>query len=284
MRRRHYPHIVAGCARKQRYAGEEKQLRRVEEVDSYWCDCRATGITKSSSSSSISRLNAEGWNLFSPLSNVLRSLPGVSLQQRRWVVEGVVQERSTEEEEMSVAAMSENRVLLSVKPMKMKMLAPMVKASIEASALESRICEALLMGNGKIDRRSAEGESSSTGATQDLFKARKRRSDTAGGVESNSDGCCRWASMLVQEEKLIGEQRASILLQTTIGSESRRCLRGRGGHPLARPAATSLAASRGDGVDRRGGRPLAGQLPTAKGNRRLRRGNDDSIAVRVKEG
>ncbi|RWV99366.1 hypothetical protein GW17_00037729 [Ensete ventricosum] len=125
---------------------------------------------------------------------------------------------------MSVATMSENIVLLSVKPMKMKMLVPMVKASIEASALESRICEALLMGNGKIDRRSAEGESGSTGATQDLFKARKRRSDTVGGVESNSGGCCRWASMLVQEEKLIGERRASMLLQTSArGSQRRRC-------------------------------------------------------------
>ncbi|RRT74150.1 hypothetical protein B296_00032636 [Ensete ventricosum] len=39
MRRRHCPRMVAGCAGKQRYASEEMQLRRVEEVDSYWCDC-----------------------------------------------------------------------------------------------------------------------------------------------------------------------------------------------------------------------------------------------------
>ncbi|RWV83548.1 hypothetical protein GW17_00054823 [Ensete ventricosum] len=58
----------------------------------------------------------------------------------------------------------------------------------------------------------------------------------------------------------------------------------RGGHPRARSAAVSLAASRGGEAVRWGGRPLAGQLPAAKGNRRLRKGSDASDAVRVKEG
>ncbi|RZR73297.1 hypothetical protein BHM03_00022525 [Ensete ventricosum] len=46
---------------------------------------------------------------------------------------------------------------------------------------------------------------------------------------------------------------------------------------------SSPTASRGDCVDRRGGRPLAGRLTAAKGSRRLRRGSDDGDAVRVKE-
>ncbi|RWV77232.1 hypothetical protein GW17_00061966 [Ensete ventricosum] len=138
------------------------------------------------------------------------------------------------------------------------------------------------------------------------------------------------------------------MLVAAIGSESRRCLRGRGGHmhavcmqrwlatarppvgvaghglatckgrptaarPPARgsrwwplvgmaasdqparasrwcptrkglPLAASPAASRGGGAGRRGGRPLAGRLPTAKGSRHLRRGNDSGGVVRVKEG
>ncbi|RWW11981.1 hypothetical protein GW17_00024372 [Ensete ventricosum] len=46
--------------------------------------------------------------------------------------------------------------------------------------------------------------------------------------------------------------------------------------------ATSLAASRGGGADRRGGHPLAGQLLAGKGSHRLRKGGDDSV-VRVRE-
>ncbi|RWV84973.1 hypothetical protein GW17_00053274 [Ensete ventricosum] len=104
-------------------------------------------------------------------------------------------------------------------------------------------------------------------------------------------------------------------LVAAIGSESRRCLRGRGdhmhvvymqrwlatarppagaaarrgsspqgaatrGHGRLRPAhkgqlvAASPAANRGGGAGRRGGRPLAGRLPAAKGIRRLRKGSD----------
>ncbi|RWW25290.1 hypothetical protein GW17_00010377 [Ensete ventricosum] len=43
-------------------------------------------------------------------------------------------------------------------------------------------------------------------------------------------------------------------------------------------------ASRGDGASRRGGRPLARRLPTGKGSRRLRRGNDDDNSGKGKEG
>ncbi|RZS24785.1 hypothetical protein BHM03_00057894 [Ensete ventricosum] len=135
-------------------------------------------------------------------------------------------------------------------------------------------------------------------------------------------------------------------LVAAIGSESRRCLRGRGGHmhavcmqrwlatarapagaagyglatckgwpatakaplqggdrlqprPPCKGAATrrhgrlrlarkglsltaSPVANRGGDAGRRGGRPLAGWLLTAKGSRRLRRGSGD--AVKVKEG
>ncbi|RWW15776.1 hypothetical protein GW17_00020369, partial [Ensete ventricosum] len=62
------------------------------------------------------------------------------------------------------------------------------------------------------------------------------------------------------------------------------------GHDRLRPAckglppAASPAANRGGSASRRGGRPLAGWLPIAKGNRRLRRGSGDDGAVRVKEG
>ncbi|RWV85268.1 hypothetical protein GW17_00052952 [Ensete ventricosum] len=41
------------------------------------------------------------------------------------------------------------------------------------------------------------------------------------------------------------------------------------------PLAASHAASRGGGVGRKGGRPLAGWLPAGKGSRRLRRGSSD---------
>ncbi|RWW02438.1 hypothetical protein GW17_00034471 [Ensete ventricosum] len=37
----------------------------------------------------------------------------------------------------------------------------------------------------------------------------------------------------------------------------------------------SPATSKGDGVGRRGGRPLAGWLPIGKGSRRLRRGSSN---------
>ncbi|RRT37495.1 hypothetical protein B296_00045520 [Ensete ventricosum] len=101
----------------------------------------------------------------------------------------------------------------------------------------------------------------------------------------------------------------------TIGSESRRCLWGRGGklwpgplqgatvlrgsnlqgapargHDQLRPARKGLpptanpVASRGDGVGHKGGRPLAGRLPTVKGSCRLCRGSDGDDTVRVKEG
>ncbi|RRT77025.1 hypothetical protein B296_00000805 [Ensete ventricosum] len=68
----------------------------------------------------------------------------------------------------------------------------------------------------RISRSNAE-------AAQDLFKARRRRSDTVGGVENNSGGCRKWASVLVQEEKPTGEQRASVLLEMSArGSQGRR--------------------------------------------------------------
>ncbi|RZR75439.1 hypothetical protein BHM03_00057789, partial [Ensete ventricosum] len=41
------------------------------------------------------------------------------------------------------------------------------------------------------------------------------------------------------------------------------------------PPAAYPTASRGSGVDRRGGCPLAGWLPAGKGSRRLRRGSSD---------
>ncbi|RRT32518.1 hypothetical protein B296_00056479, partial [Ensete ventricosum] len=41
------------------------------------------------------------------------------------------------------------------------------------------------------------------------------------------------------------------------------------------PFVASTAASKGDGDNHRGGRPLAGRLLAGKGSRRLRRGNDD---------
>ncbi|RWV79601.1 hypothetical protein GW17_00059237 [Ensete ventricosum] len=58
----------------------------------------------------------------------------------------------------------------------------------------------------------------------------------------------------------------------------------RGGHPRARPAAASPAASKGGGAGHMGGRPLAGRLPTAKGSRRLRRGSGGGSVLRMKEG
>ncbi|RZS17819.1 hypothetical protein BHM03_00050006 [Ensete ventricosum] len=45
-----------------------------------------------------------------------------------------------------------------------------------------------------------------------------------------------------------------------------------------RAPAANPTASRGNDTDRRGGRPLAGQLPTGKGNRCLRRGSGDGNA------
>ncbi|RWV87533.1 hypothetical protein GW17_00050460 [Ensete ventricosum] len=50
------------------------------------------------------------------------------------------------------------------------------------------------------------------------------------------------------------------------------------------PPTASHAASRGDDAGRRGGCPLAGRLSDAKGSRRLRRGNSEDGAARVKEG
>ncbi|RWV77931.1 hypothetical protein GW17_00061175 [Ensete ventricosum] len=58
----------------------------------------------------------------------------------------------------------------------------------------------------------------------------------------------------------------------------------RGDHPRARPAAASPVASKGGKAGRRGGSPLAGRRPIAKGSHRLRRGNNDDGAVRVNEG
>ncbi|RWW38585.1 hypothetical protein BHE74_00056169 [Ensete ventricosum] len=46
------------------------------------------------------------------------------------------------------------------------------------------------------------------------------------------------------------------------------------GHSQGLPPAASRAG-RGDGASRRGGRPLAGRLPTGKGNRSQRMGNSD---------
>ncbi|RZR74884.1 hypothetical protein BHM03_00045504 [Ensete ventricosum] len=49
-------------------------------------------------------------------------------------------------------------------------------------------------------------------------------------------------------------------------------------------ATVSPAASRGDNASRMGGCPLAGRLPAAKGNRRLRMGSGGDDTIRVKEG
>ncbi|RWV81502.1 hypothetical protein GW17_00057072 [Ensete ventricosum] len=46
----------------------------------------------------------------------------------------------------------------------------------------------------------------------------------------------------------------------------------------------SPIASRGGGTGHRGGRPFAGLLPAAKGNRSLHKGSGGSDAGRVKEG
>ncbi|RWV97588.1 hypothetical protein GW17_00039612 [Ensete ventricosum] len=54
-----------------------------------------------------------------------------------------------------------------------------------------------------------------------------------------------------------------------------------------RPPASTVGCgqpTRGGGTGRRGGRPLAGRLSTAKGSRRLCRGNGGGGAVRVNEG
>ncbi|RRT31472.1 hypothetical protein B296_00058461 [Ensete ventricosum] len=70
----------------------------------------------------------------------------------------------------------------------------------------------------------------------------------------------------------------------------RGCSRSRA-HPLAArcpqrgPAVgrqQRAAASRGDDIDRRGGLPLAGWLPTGKGSRRLCRGNSSGGADGVR--
>ncbi|RWW16526.1 hypothetical protein GW17_00019589 [Ensete ventricosum] len=58
----------------------------------------------------------------------------------------------------------------------------------------------------------------------------------------------------------------------------------RGGHPRARAATASPTASRGGNAGRRGGRPLEGRLPVAKGSCRLCRGSGSGDVVRVKEG
>ncbi|RWV79773.1 hypothetical protein GW17_00059042 [Ensete ventricosum] len=67
----------------------------------------------------------------------------------------------------------------------------------------------------------------------------------------------------------------------------------RGGHPRARLAVASpqgpadndhLCCQQGRRAGRRGGCPLAGQLPTVKGSRRLRRSNSEGGPMRVKEG
>ncbi|RWW35391.1 hypothetical protein BHE74_00059685, partial [Ensete ventricosum] len=52
----------------------------------------------------------------------------------------------------------------------------------------------------------------------------------------------------------------------------------RGSHPRARSTAASPATSRGDDAGRRGGYPLEGRLPVAKGSSSV------GGAVRVKEG
>ncbi|RZS14351.1 hypothetical protein BHM03_00046032 [Ensete ventricosum] len=61
------------------------------------------------------------------------------------------------------------------------------------------------------------------------------------------------------------------------GAEARK------GRPPASTAGCGQPA-RGGGTGRRGGRPLAGRLSTAKGSRRLCRGNGGGGAVRVNEG
>ncbi|RWV78747.1 hypothetical protein GW17_00060231, partial [Ensete ventricosum] len=50
------------------------------------------------------------------------------------------------------------------------------------------------------------------------------------------------------------------------------------------PPAASSTANRGDGANRRGGRPLVGQLPAGKGNRRLRRGSSDGCDTKGERG
>ncbi|RWW05514.1 hypothetical protein GW17_00031204 [Ensete ventricosum] len=85
----------------------------------------------------------------------------------------------------------------------------------------------------------------------------------------------------------------------TRGDHSQGQQPARGGHSRAQPArrdgrlwpaskgqlaAASPTASRGSGVGRKGGRPLAGRLSAVKGSRRQRRGSDNGGVVRVKEG
>ncbi|RRT31585.1 hypothetical protein B296_00052615 [Ensete ventricosum] len=61
---------------------------------------------------------------------------------------------------------------------------------------------------------------------------------------------------------------------------TQRPQRGAGYRAPARGPAVSLAASRGNDTSRRGGRPLAGPLPTSKGCCHLRKGSDDVEGAR----
>ncbi|RRT76849.1 hypothetical protein B296_00026480 [Ensete ventricosum] len=72
----------------------------------------------------------------------------------------------------------------------MKMLVPTMKASMEAPALERKICEALFIGNGEINRRSVEGESGSTGISIGA-SARGEADWGAAGVGAVADECQR---------------------------------------------------------------------------------------------
>ncbi|RRT51833.1 hypothetical protein B296_00004803 [Ensete ventricosum] len=82
-----------------------------------------------------------------------------------------------------------------------------------------------------------------------------------------------------------GSQPRPGYLQGAATREHGRLRPTRKGQPAAASlqgvAARGPAASRGGDANRRGGRPLVGRLPTAKGNRRLRKGCNGNGAVRV---
>ncbi|RRT39442.1 hypothetical protein B296_00018224 [Ensete ventricosum] len=102
-----------------------------------------------------------------------------------------------------------------------------------------------------------------------------------GGVATCMLSACRggWP----RPGPLQGRPAMAWYLQGAIGNgqparASRQWLARKGLHPAGSPT-----ASKGCGASRRGGRPLAGRLSTAKGNCRLHKGSDDSGVVRVKE-
>ncbi|RWW19751.1 hypothetical protein BHE74_00038514 [Ensete ventricosum] len=89
----------------------------------------------------------------------------------------------------------------------------------------------------------------------------------------------RWLAMATALAGAAGHGLATCNGRSAAARSPARC-----GYPRARSPAASPVTSRGDGTGRTGGRPLVGQLPTAKGSRRLRRGSGGGAGVRVKEG